>query len=128
MASAPAYAATPNLGVVSIGTADTSLTAPAAAGTAWTAGANGGRVDVVTITAVAATTASSMVRLFVHNGSAYFLLKEIPVPVVTPSATQAAWNTSVTFSGGLSMATGFTLRATTNNGDDFHIVAQGGNF
>lgn len=124
MASTPGYAATPKIGAVSIATSDTSRTAPTNVGTVWSAGASGGRVDTVHITA-AGTTTAGMVRLFVHDGTNYRLLKEVPVGPVTPSGTQAVWSSSITFDGGLSMQTGYSLRATTHNSETFHVIAQG---
>ena len=128
MASTPAYAATPKIGIAQITTADTSRTAPTNAGTVWSAGASGGRIDVVHIVAIASTTAGSMVRLFIHDGTNFRLLKEVPMLTLTASATQAVASTSVTFDGGLAMQTGYSLRATTDNGDDYNVIAQGADF
>lgn len=124
MAATPGYAATPKIGTASIGTADTSRTAPSSAGTVWAAGASGGRIDSVTVTA-AGTTTDGTVRLFIYTGSVYRLLKEIPVRPVTPSGTVQVWSASVTFDGGIPMQNGYDLRATTHNSETFHVIAFG---
>lgn len=124
MASTPGYAATPKIGTASVGTADTSRTAPASVGTLWAAGASGGRIDSVTITAAGTTTAGT-VRLFIYTGSVYRLLKEIAVQPVTPSGTVQVWSATVTFDGGIPMQNGYDLRMTTHNSETFHGIAFG---
>ena len=124
MAATPGYAATPKIGTASIGTAETSRTAPTNVGTVWAAGASGGRIDSVTITA-ASTTQAGAVRLFIYTGSVYRLLKEVVVQPVTASATTQVWSATVTFDGGIPMQTGYDLRATTEKSDTFHVIAFG---
>lgn len=124
MAATPGYAATPKIGTASIGTAETSRTAPTNVGTVFTPGASGGRIDSVTVTGAGTTTAGT-VRLFIYTGSVYRLLKEIPVLPVTPSGSVQVWSASVTFDGGIPMQAGYDLRATTHNAETFHVVAFG---
>ena len=124
MASTPGYAATAKIGTASIGTAETSRTAPTNVGTVWAAGSSGGRIDSVTITAAGTTTAGT-VRLFIYTGAVYRLLKEIAVSPVTPSGTVQVWSTTVTFDGGIPMQNGYDLRAATHNAETFHVIAFG---
>lgn len=124
MAATPGYAATPKIGTASIGTADSSRTSPSSVGTVWSAGASGGRIDVVHVVA-AGTTTQGIVRLFIYDGSVYRLLKEIEVGAKTPSGTVSVWSASLVFDGGLAMQTGYSLRATTANSETFHVIAQG---
>ena len=126
MAATPNFAATPKYGGVSISTADTSRTAPTNVGTVFTAGSSGSRIDEVTITAAGSTTAN-VVRLFVFTGSVYYLLQEVLVPVITASASQDSFSTTLTFNSFV-LPSGHSLRATTNNAETYHVHAFGGDF
>lgn len=126
MAAAPNFAATPKYGGVSIGTADTSRTAPTNFGIVFTAGSSGSRIDEVTITA-AGTSTANVVRLFVFNGSTYFLLQEVLVTAITASASQDSFTATLTFNS-LVLPSGHSLRATTNNAETYHVHAFGGDF
>lgn len=126
MATTPAFASTPKTGVVSIGTADTSRTTPTSVGTVFSAGSSGSRIDEVSVVA-AGTTTAGVVRLFVYNGSAYFLLREVLVSAITPSTSTAVFSQTLGFNNFV-LPTGYSLRATTNNSDIFHITAFGGDF
>jgi hypothetical protein len=71
-----------------------------------------------------------MVRLFVHDGTNARLLREQPIPAVTPSATVPAFQIVIPF-GDLSpllLANGWSLRAATNNANTFNITVFGGDF
>ena len=97
MATSPQFAATPKASAaVLAATADTSRTAPTTVGTVFTAGASGSRIDEVWITAVAASTANQ-VRLFLFNGTTYYLLREVSITATTPSATVSAFTTTIFF-------------------------------
>lgn len=92
----PNYAITPavNCGVVTTG--DTSRTAPTNKATVFTAGASGSRIERLAICAIG-TTVASLLRIFLYNGTTYFLYYETPVPAVTPSVSAGitAWNTTL---------------------------------
>ena len=126
MAAAPAFAATPRCSAVSIGTADTSRTAPTNVGTVLTAGASGSRIDEVTITA-AGTSTSNVVRLFIYTGSVYYLLQEVLTTAITAGASQDSFTTTLTFNS-LVIPTGYSLRATTHATETYHVFAFGGDF
>lgn len=126
MASAPSFAATPKAATVSISSADTSRTAPTNVGTLYTAGASGSRIDEVWITA-AGTSTANVVRIFVYTGTTYFLLQEVLITATTPSATVAAFTTTVTFNN-LVIPSGYSIRVTTNNAETYHVTAFGGDF
>lgn len=127
MATDPAFAATVNAGVVQIGTADTSRTAPTNVGTVITAGSSGTRVYHVDITA-AGTTTAGVVRLFIYDGSNYRLYREVIVPAITPSTSIAVFTYSIDFPYGLLLKNGWSLRATTHNSENFNVAGFGGDF
>jgi len=126
MATNPNFAATPRCSSVSISTADTSRTAPTNVGTLLTAGASGSRVDEIDI-AAAGTSTANVVRIFIFNGTTYFLLQEVLITAITPSATVAAFSTAITFNS-LVIPSGSSIRVTTNNAETYHVTAFGGDF
>lgn len=132
MSTTANYAATPNLGIAAISTANTNRDGTGTIGTVLTAGASGSRIDAVMLKATGTTTAG-MIRLFVHNGTTAYLLNEIPVLANTPSSTAPAWE--VQMNGNtmsqlfpIILPTGFSLRAATNNAETFNVLAVGGDF
>lgn len=105
--------------------------------TIFTAGANGSEVYWVSVKARGATT-GGMIRLFLHDGTSYKgLLREIPVEAVpSPSATVqtfAAIVPLVMMAEGkpglpLLLPNGWSLRASTHNGEQFDVIAQGADY
>jgi hypothetical protein len=93
----------------------------------FTAGANGSRVDKITIKAVASTTAG-MIRLYIHDGANTRLWREVEVPAVTPSGTVRTFLEEVIPAGGLLLPNGYSLRASTHNAETFNVIAEGGDF
>lgn len=130
MASTPAYAATPKVGIGQISTANTNRDGTGTIGTVFTAGSSGSRIDRVVIEATSTTTAG-MVRLFIHNGTTAYLYDEIPVTAITPSGTVQAFQAtreavSKPTLYPLVLPTGYSLRASTNNAETFNVAAVGG--
>lgn len=118
-----------NLGAVAIGTANAGRDGSGTVGTVLTAGANGTRICRIQIKATVTTTAG-MVRLYIYTGSVYYLWREVAVTAVTPSATVAAFESTVELLGerALVLPTGYSLRASTENGENFNVVADGGDY
>lgn len=132
MASTPAYAATPKIGIGQISTANTNRDGTGTIGTVFTAGSSGSRIDAIDIKATGTTT-SGMIRLFIHNGTTAYLLTEVPVIAVTPSGTLPAWEVQLNTNSmsqvlPILLPTGYSLRASTNNAETFNVAALGGDF
>ena len=132
MAIQAQYASTPKVGVGQISTANTNRDGTGTIDTVFTAGSSGSRIDMIDVQATATTTAG-MIRLFVHDGTSAFLVAELPVVAVTPSATNPAYsqqlntNTMTQFLP-IVLPTGYSLRASTNNAEAFNVIAFGGDF
>lgn len=127
MATTPSFAATVRVGLGTLATADTARTGtPTNVVTVFTAGASGSRIDEVNIIATATTTAG-VVRLWIYNGTTYYLFEEILVSPITPSTIISTFNTVLTFNNFM-LPTGHSLRATTNNSEGFNVIAFGGDF
>lgn len=134
MASDPTFATTLNMGAAIIGTAETSLTAPAQSSTIITAGSNGTRVEEVVIEAVTTsltpTTVAGLIYLFLYDGSTYHLYDTVAVTAVTASTTVAPFRTRVGYDG-LLIKTGWSLRASqsiSGNASLLKVTAIGADF
>lgn len=121
MADIANFAATPKVGAASFAGASS---APA---DLFTAGANGSRVDFVTICS-AATTVDGTAEMFVFDGSNDFLVKTLPIPATTISAgSVSGFNVQVGL--GMILPSGYKLRcAATLGANTLKFVAFGGDF
>lgn len=117
---------TGNTGIKTISTANSNLNGTGTIYTVLTAASNGTTIQSVVIKAQV-TTSQGMVRLFLYDGdSITMLLKEIPVPAVTKSGTAHSFSHKVDFNGkGFALTSGYSLKATTENGESFNIIAEG---
>lgn len=93
----------------------------------FTPGAQGGEVELIRVQAQSTTTAG-VVRLFIHNGSAYRLYKELLVAAITPSTTIEAFSIEFVPTKRLIIPAGYKLAASTHNAESFNVFAQGGNY
>ena len=92
----PIFAQAVRHATVAIATANTNRDGSGTIGTIFTADATDGSVvENVDICATGTTTAG-VVRLFIHNGTAAFLWKEVLVGAITPSASVAAFMRRIT--------------------------------
>ncbi len=130
MASAPAFAATPNVGVGLLpATFDTSLTAPSNTTTIFTAGASGSKVDQITVQGVG-TTSAGVVNVFLYRSSTYYLFDQFLITAVTSSTTAVAYMAVHTYEN-LLLLSGDTIRVTTTVAGNQSIAcctADGGDF
>ena len=121
MSDLAAYASVPATAMVQISTANTNRDGTGTIGTLITAPTAGTRVDDIEICA-AGTTTAGVVRMFVHDGTNYRLMREILVTGLTPSTTVAAWYTKLA-NQAIILKSGWSLRFSTNNAETFNIVA-----
>jgi hypothetical protein len=137
MAGSPEYTSRPISAVAAISAAKTNR--DGATGTYVTAytfiaaasGGRGGRIDTVSITATATTTAG-VVRMFV-NGS---LVREFLVTAITPSTTVKVYSIPTTEGAdangrlpvGLVCAPGDIIKFSTHNAEAFQCRVEGGEF
>jgi hypothetical protein len=127
MATTAQYAATARTAIAQISTANTNRNGTGTIGTVFTAGSSGSRIDDIYIVATGTTTAG-VVRLFVNDGTTSYLWQEILVTAITPSTTVQVFSYGI-LSQGLVLASGYSLRASTNNAETFNIlVTRAGDF
>jgi hypothetical protein len=125
--STPIFAQAVRHAAATISTANTNRDGSGTIGTILTAGSNGTLIDHVDICAIGTTTAG-VVRLYVHNGSAAFLWKEVLVGAITPSTSIEAFFARIDCSrpeNRLVLPSGWSLRASTHNAESFNVHAFG---
>ena len=132
MSASPQFSTTPKAVSIPVSVANANLDGTGSLGTgSFSAGTSGSRVEKINVQAIVTTTAG-MIRLFLYDGSAYSLLKEIPVIANTPSATNPAFNFTLTQENDailpLVLPNGWSIKAATNNAEAFRINIFGGDF
>lgn len=126
MAASPAFAATPRYAGGTLSAANTNRDGTGTVVTLFTAGSSGSKVEEVRVVA-AGTTTAGVVRLFVYDGTNYFLLDEVMVTAITPSTSVEVF-TSTLFFDNLLLPSGHSLRASTHNAETFKVSVFGGDF
>lgn len=122
------FASTPRTAVAQVTVANTNRDGTGTLATVITGAATGTRIDDIEITAVGATTAG-MVRLFLHDGTSARLLREVPVPAITPSGTVPAFNFRQEGLGLVLQNGSWSLRATTHAAETLNVaVTRAGDF
>lgn len=122
MAFEPAFAVTPRVGSVSVATQDTSLTAPTSFGTLITGVAAGTRVSEI-IAKVASGFAASVVRVFLFDGTNYFLFDELVFTAVASSNTAASGRVRVVYDNLILPSASWSIRVTTTIAQTIHVTA-----
>lgn len=124
MAASPSFAATPRIGSVSIATADSSYTAPTNVGTALTGGTGGTKISEIVVKC-AATSAAAIVRVFLHDGTTYWLFDEITVAAATGSATVQQTRVSTLYNNLILPTSSWSVRVTTSVSQTTHVTVLG---
>lgn len=124
MAASPVFAVTPRMTAVSIATADSSYTAPTNVGTLITGASTGTRVSEIVVKC-AATSAAAIVRIFLYDGSTYWLFDEITIAAATGSSTVQQTRVSTTYNNLILPSSSWSVRATTSVSQATHVTAFG---
>jgi len=124
MATSPQFAVTPKIGAVSIATADASYTAPSSVGTLITGASTGTRIAEIVVKC-AATSASAIVRIFLYDGSNYWLFDEVSVAAATGSSTVQQTRVSTTYNNLILPNSSWSVRVTTSVAQTTHVTALG---
>jgi hypothetical protein len=114
---------TANTGWATISTANTNLNGTGTLGTVLTGASNGTLIKSVMVKAIT-NTGEGMVRLFVDDGSGNIrLLKEIPVPAITKSSINPAFEVKLEMN--FTLKSGCILKASTELSNTFNVIAEG---
>jgi len=124
MATSPQFAVTPRIGAVSIATADSSYTSPTNVGSLITGASTGTRIAEIVVKN-AATSSAAIVRIFLYDGSNYWLFDEVTVTAVTGSSTLAQNRVSITYNNLILPNASWSIRVTTSVSQATHVTALG---
>ena len=124
MATSPQFAVTPRIGAVSVATADSSYTAPTNVGTLITGASTGTRVAEIVVKN-AATSAAAIVRIFLYDGTTYWLFDEVTVAAATGSSTVQQTRVATTYNNLILPSAAWSVRVTTSVAQATHVTAFG---
>ena len=124
MATSPQFAVTPKIGAVSIATAETSYTAPTNVGTLITGAASGTRIAEIVVK-MAATSAAAIVRIFLYDGTTYWLFDEVTVAAATGSNTVPQTRVSAVYGNLILPSNLWSVRVTTSISQITPVTAFG---
>lgn len=126
MAASPVFAVTPVVGMAQVSAANTNRDGTTGTYvTLLTAGASGTRVAEI-VTQGSVTTTAGMVRLFLTDGTTTRMFDEISIAAATVSATVKGNRVSTTYNN-LVIPSGWSIRASTHNGEAINVWALGAN-
>lgn len=116
---------TANTGMATISTQNSNLDGSGTIDAILTAASSGTLLQSIVIKALATTT-KGMVRLFIDDTKIKLLFSEIFVPVIARSGTAHSFSYRIDFSGhDFALESGSILRASTEIGESFNIIAEG---
>jgi hypothetical protein len=124
MAASPVFAVTPRVSSVSIATAEASYTAPTNVGTLITGASTGTRISEIVVKC-AATSAAAIVRIFLYDGSTYWLFDEVTIAAATGSSTVQQTRVSTTYNNLILPSASWSVRVTTSVSQSTHVTALG---
>lgn len=118
------------IGAATISTANTNRDGTGTIGTVVTADSNGQGTRISAIRMVATgTTTAGVVRLFLHDGSNYYLIHEQLVTAETPSTTEQVFYANwFPPAEDFVLPPGWSIRASTHNAEEFNVIAIGGDY
>lgn len=123
MATEPSFAVFPRIGAAALAAADSSYTAPTNFATVITGVAAGTRVAEVVVQMTATVSSATMVRLFLHDGTSWFLFDEIAIPTSTGSQSVKQSRVSTTYANLILPSSSWTLRATVHSANTGIVTA-----
>jgi hypothetical protein len=125
MALNPQFAVTPRIGSVALASAETSYTAPTSVATVITGVSAGTRVAEVVVQMTATVSSATMVRLFLYDGSNYFLFDEVAIPAATGSQSGKQTRVSTSYANLVLPSSSWSLVATVHTSNAGIVTALG---
>lgn len=125
----PIFVLTPVLSAVRISTANANRDGTGTLGTLVTGGTNGTRLTKIIVKATGTTTLG-MIRFFVYDGVNTRIWFETKVTAITPSASVATFYYAMLLLGenALFLPSGYSLKVSTHNAEQFDVTAYGGSY
>jgi hypothetical protein len=125
MAASPTFTSTPRIGAVSLGSADTSYTAPTNVVTVITGVAAGTRIDQVVVQMTATVSSATIVRLWLYDGTTYFLYDEVTIEARTGSQSVMQTRSVRRYDALVLPSSSWSLRATVHTSNAGNVQAFG---
>jgi hypothetical protein len=124
MATQPAFATTPRIGMGQVTAANTNRDGTGTIATILTGVAAGTRINEIGIEATGTTTAG-MVRLYLHDGTNARLFDEFVVAAITVGASTAGYSATKTYDNLVLPSASWSIRASTHNAETFNVIVLG---
>jgi hypothetical protein len=129
MASSMNFASTPRIGIAALtGTADTSYTSPSSVATVITGVAAGTRINEVVVQMTATVSSATMVRIWLYDGTTYYLRDEIPIVAATGSQSVPQTQASRQYDNLVLPSSSWSLRATCHTNNAGNVQAHGADY
>lgn len=125
--NSPIFVAAPNCQLSQVTAANTARDGTGTLATCWSPGPNGSILSKVVVE-VPGTSATDVVRLFWYDGTNTRLYLEIQVTAVTPGVGTSAFRYEYVPSTPEVYPSGWTLKASTDQGQATNLVVLGGNY
>lgn len=124
MATEPAFAVTPRIASVNVATANTNRDGTGTVATLITGASTGTRIAEIVVQAKVTTTAG-MVRVFLYDGTTYYLFDEVSIQGATVSASIKGTRVSTTYSNLVLPNANWSVRVSTHNAESMDVTALG---
>lgn len=124
MALEPQFAVTPRIGTVNIATANANRDGTGTVATLITGASTGTRIAEIVIKARVTTTAGQ-VRVFLHDGTTFFLFDEVAVAAATPSNSVQSVRVSASYANLVLPNASWSIRVSTHNAESIDVTAFG---
>lgn len=124
MATQPAFATVPKIGLAQVSTANTNRDGTGTIVDVITGATNGTRIAEIVCESTGTTTAG-MIRLYLTDGTNTRLFDEISIAAATPSASVRATRVSTIYTNLILPSSSWKLRASTHNAETINVIALG---
>jgi hypothetical protein len=124
MATNPAFAVTPRISSVNVATANANRDGTGTVATLITGVAAGTRIAEI-VAQARVTTTTGMVRVFLHDGTTFYLFDEIAIAAATVSASVKGTRVSVSYANLILPSASWSVRVSTHNAESIDVTALG---
>lgn len=124
MATNPAFAVTPRISSVNVATANANRDGTGTVATLITGVAAGTRIAEI-VAQARVTTTTGMVRVFLYDGTTFYLFDEIAIAAATVSASVKGTRVSVSYANLILPSASWSVRVSTHNAESIDVIALG---
>lgn len=124
MAASPQFAATPRVATVNVSTANANRDGTGTVATLITGASTGTQIREIVVKARGTTTAGQL-RIYLHDGTNFFIFDEITIAAATVSASVISTRVSTTYTNLVLPSALWSLRVCTHNAESMDVTAMG---